>query len=102
MVYIVDNTRNMDVWSEDKTIRQNSNFRYNNRIPRWQCLNKRHYDRSSDGFHDSNKDRASLENQIHGYNMQDVRKYATSAQYNRRGNGELFKKKFVKNMNDNL
>ena len=86
MVYDIDNTRNMDIWYGNEIIRQNSNFRYNNRIPVWQNLGRSRtgLDRSNDGLHDSNKNRASLENQIHGYNMSDVRKYATSLQYNRK------------------
>jgi len=85
MVYDVDSTRNMDIWNPNETIRQNSNFRYNNCIPVWQTsMAKRHYDRSNDGLQDGNRDRASLENQIHGYNMRDITKYATSFQYNKK------------------
>ena len=85
MVYDIDNTRNMDVWNDQETIRQNSNFRYNNALPIWQTsISKRNYDRSNDGLHDGNKDRASLENLVRGYDMSDVYKYATSAQYNRK------------------
>ena len=83
-VYDIDNTRNADVHFDQKTIRRNNRFRYNNGIPIWQTsMNTRNYERNSDGLH-TTQERASLENQIHGYDMSDVFKYATSSQLNRK------------------
>lgn len=76
LVYSVENTRNVDVWKRQQIIRSNKNFRYGNALPVWQAAGSanRGYglDRSNDGLHDGNPDRASLENQIHGYIMGDI------------------------------
>ena len=76
LVYSVENTRNMDVWHKQQVIRSNKNFRYGNAIPVWQKAGSANrawgLDRSNDGFHDGNPDRASLENQIHGYILGDI------------------------------
>ncbi len=86
MVYFPEKWDQIDVWSDQDTVRWNKNFRYNNEIPCWQSPGaKRWYDRSNDGLRDGNPDRASLDNQIHGYNMQDVKKY-TSFAYNKKNN----------------
>ena len=87
MVYGLDNTRNMDVWDNNKTIRMNKNFRYNNRIPVWQwSMNRRNYDRSNDGLEHGDPNRASLEVPIRGYEMSDIYKNAQSSlQYNKYG-----------------
>ena len=87
MLYYPEQWKELDVWRDQDVIRWNKNFRYNNEIPIWQNLNKAHrgYDRGNEGLHDGNPDRASLNNQIHGYNMNDVMKY-TSFQYNKKNN----------------
>jgi len=85
MVYLVDDTRNMDVWQPEKTIRINRNFRYNNQIPIWQNLSKRNYDRDGDGLEHSDPNRASLETPIRGYNMHEIYRNADSYKYNTKG-----------------
>ena len=76
LVYSVENTRNMDVWGHKEVLRSNRNFRYGNKIPVWQAAGTSNrgwgLDRSNDGLHDGNPDRASLENQIHGYILGDI------------------------------
>jgi predicted unusual protein kinase regulating ubiquinone biosynthesis (AarF/ABC1/UbiB family) len=63
----------IDVWKHQETVVSNALFRYGNRIPQWQkSMQKRPYDRSNDGYHQANSDRASLENQIHGYDMSNI------------------------------
>lgn len=55
--------------------RTNGNFRYANNIPIWQkSMNTRHYDRCNDGLHTAFAERASLNNQIHGYDMSEIYK----------------------------
>jgi hypothetical protein len=69
----------IDVWQEQETSRFNKNFRYDNAIPSWQrTMNIRQYDRSNDGLHASNPVRASLNNQIHGYDMSNIIKGSTN------------------------
>ena len=87
MVYDVEDTRNMDIWRPERTVRMNNDYRYNNQIPVWQCsMNKRNYDRDNDGLEHSDPNRSSLETPIRGYEMTDIYKHAqTSAQYNKYG-----------------
>lgn len=55
--------------------RTNGNFRYANIIPIWQkSMNTRHYDRCNDGLHTAYSSRASLNNQLRGYNMNEIYK----------------------------
>lgn len=86
MLYYPEQWNQIDVWRDQDVIRANSNFRYNNEIPTWQNLNRVHvgYDRDNEGLHDGNPDRASLDNQIHGYLMEDVYKYTTVGQYSKK------------------
>ena len=85
MVYDAEAWKEMDVYREYDIQRWNKDFRYRNEIPIWQNLSRGRIglDRSNEGLHDGNPDRASLDNQIHGYPMQDVYKW-TSLQYNKR------------------
>jgi hypothetical protein len=85
LIYSYDDFRNMDVWKQYDIERWNKNYRYRNEIPVWQNLNKNRIrlDRSNDGLHDGNPDRASLDNLQRGYNMDDIYKY-TSLQYNQK------------------
>jgi hypothetical protein len=70
-----DDIRNIDVWQKQDTVRSNGNFRYNNKIPFWQCtMNIRHYDRDSDGLHNIDADQASLETHVRGYDMSSIMK----------------------------
>ena len=65
-----DDYRNMDVWQNNQEYTYNKRNRYNNAIPMWQkSMNIRHYEKESDGLHTSNSDRASLDSQLRGYNM---------------------------------
>ena len=69
----------LDVWQEEDTTRYNENFRYKNEIPSWQrTMNIRHYDRSNDGLAAADSERASLDNQIHGYDMSNIIKGSTN------------------------
>lgn len=69
----------IDVWQEEETSRYNKNFRYNNTIPSWQrTMNIRHYDLSNDGLAAADSERASLDNQIHGYDMVNIIKGSTN------------------------
>lgn len=83
MLYYPEQWNQIDVWQDQDIIRANSNFRYNNEIPIWQDLNRARVglDRDNEGLHDGNPDRASLNNQIHGYLMEDIYKYTTVAEY---------------------
>lgn len=64
----------IDVHQSMDIFKSNANFRYDN-DPKWEKnLNTRHYDRSNDGLHTSSYERASLNNQIHGYDMSEIYK----------------------------
>jgi hypothetical protein len=77
---LTDEYPDIDVWQHYEVNRSNRNYRYNNRIPYWQTIaQKRKYDRSNDGLHDGNPDRASLDNQVRGYDMSDI--YKTTGRY---------------------
>lgn len=67
----------IDMWKPQTTTREDSMFRYGNKIPMWQqSMNRRHYDTSNDGLHAAEYERASLNNQIHGYDMSNIVKGA--------------------------
>jgi hypothetical protein len=69
----------LDVWQKEETSIYNKNFRYENAIPSWQrTMNTRHLDRSNDGLAASEPERASLETQIHGYDMSNIIKGSTN------------------------
>jgi len=68
----------VDWWHSQKTFTNDKQKRYNNAIPIWQkSMNTRHYDLSNDGLHDAVPERASLNNQIHGYDMSNIIKGST-------------------------
>jgi len=84
MVYFPEKWGEIDVWKDQDVIRYNKNFRYNNELPVWNSPGaKRWYDRSNEGLHDGDPDRASLDTPVRGYIMEDVLKY-TSLQYNKK------------------
>ncbi len=65
---LVEDIRNMDVWSEQTTEINNNMKRYGNTVPAWQkSMHVRNYDRDNQGYHHANPSRASIENQLHGY-----------------------------------
>ena len=58
----------LNLWEKNEIYRHNGNFRNNNKIPIWQkSMQTRHYDRDNGGLACADPDRASLDNQIHGY-----------------------------------
>ena len=68
----------IDLHQYYETMTYNKNYRYKNSIPVWQrSMSTRNYDRENDGLRDANPDRASLENQIHGYDMSNIIKGST-------------------------
>lgn len=68
----------IDVWRPQITTKENNMFRYNNEIPIWQkSMNRRHYGKENDGLHSAIPERASLNNQVHGYDMSNIKKGAT-------------------------
>ena len=78
ITYSAENAKEYDVWGDNKTIRNNNNFRNKNNIPIWQSsMNVRNYERDNNdaGGLQCNE---SLETIIRGYNMDDVYKYANN------------------------
>ena len=68
----------LDVWQPHEVFTSNKNNRYCNRVPIWQkSMNTRHHDRCNDGLRDAIPERASLNNQIHGYDMSNIIKGST-------------------------
>jgi hypothetical protein len=64
----------IDVWRHQEANVCNNLFRYGNRVPQWQkSMQKRPYDRANEGYHEADSDRSSLETQIHGYDMSNIR-----------------------------
>ncbi len=64
---LADDYKNIDVWGEQVENLTDKNYRYQNKIPFWQrTMNIRHYDRSNQGYHHSNPNRASLDVPIYG------------------------------------
>lgn len=71
--------QNIDVWQSQQVYTYDKRNRYGNEIPTWQkSMNIRQYERNSDGLHESNPDRASLDMQIRGYNMSNQIRGSTS------------------------
>ena len=63
----------VDMWSKDDTFVSNKDSRYCNDIPIWQkSMSSRNLDRSNDGLTNAVPERASLNNQIHGYDMSNI------------------------------
>ena len=70
-----EDIKNVDVWAPVTVEANYSQYRYQNQIPIWQrSMNIRHNDRDNEGFRHKDSDRASLNNQIHGYNMEEIYK----------------------------
>lgn len=68
----------LDLSAPRETFVTNKNSRYCNAVPIWQkSMNTRHLDRSNDGLHDAESERASLSNQLHGYDMSNIIKGST-------------------------
>jgi hypothetical protein len=64
----------LDLWRNQITQVSNKNFRDNNKIPVYRAgLHTRNYDRSNEGLK-YDTDLSSMENQIHGYDMKEIRK----------------------------
>lgn len=58
---LADDKTTLDLWRTQEVQRMNRHFRFNNAIPFWQrTMHNRHYDRSNEGLHANNPDRASL------------------------------------------
>ena len=69
----------LDLWRQTSTMSLNRNFRDQNRIPPHRAhAQVRHYDRGNEGLRENNPNRASLDGQIHGYDMSSI--------YNQLGN----------------
>ena len=67
----------LNLWNNVDIYVSNANSRYNNKIPTWQkSMNTRHYDISNDGLRHAIPERASLNNQTHGYDMSNIIKGA--------------------------
>lgn len=68
----------VDTWQPLDIFTYNKRNRYCNKIPVWQrSMNIRQLDRSNDGLHAALPKRASLDNQIHGYDMSNIIKGST-------------------------
>lgn len=68
-----DDYKTLDVWQEQNVFVYNNINRYKNTIPIWQkSMNVRHFERESEGLHAYNADRASLDNQVRGYDMSNI------------------------------
>jgi hypothetical protein len=71
--HTVDTWQPLDIFTYDKK------NRYSNKIPIWQkSMNTRQYDKSNDGLKTADPDRASLDTQTRGYNMENIIKGSTS------------------------
>jgi hypothetical protein len=69
----------VDTWQPLNIFIDNTQNRYNNKIPVWQrSMNTRQLDKSNDGLHSAYSDRASLNTQTRGYNMDNIIKGSTS------------------------
>ncbi len=67
----------IDLWRPQITTQENSMFRYKNEIPIWQkSMNRRHYSKENDGLHAAIPERASLDMQLRGYDMSNIKKGA--------------------------
>lgn len=63
----------LDLWQPFEEFTYDKRNRYCNKIPVWQkSMQIREYDRSNDGLHAAIPERASLDNQIHGYDMDNI------------------------------
>jgi hypothetical protein len=63
----------MNLWDDGRIFKTNNDFRYKNILPLWQTsTHTRNYDLSNDGLRASDIETASLNNQVHGYNMSNI------------------------------
>jgi hypothetical protein len=68
----------LDLWQPLKIDTYDKANRYCNKFPVWQTsMNIRELDRSNDGLHAAESKRASLNNQVHGYDMSNIVKGST-------------------------
>jgi hypothetical protein len=68
----IDTWQPLNIYTYDKA------HRYGNKIPIWQkSMNTRHFDKENDGLQAAYSDRASLNNQIRGYDMSNIKKGST-------------------------
>jgi hypothetical protein len=77
--FTADDYKNMDVWRPEQIYTYNARNRYGNKfpVPNYSA-SSRHYEKDNDGLHMSNPDRASLNGQLRGYNMENQIKGSTS------------------------
>lgn len=69
----------LNVWRPQRTYAVNAQSRYCNKVPIWQkSMNIRQYDLANDGLHTAMPERASLDNQLHGYDMENIIKGSTN------------------------
>jgi hypothetical protein len=73
-----DDYNKLNLWENRELYTYNTLNRYKNKLPAWRIgLSTRHYDRNNDGLHHAVSERASLNNQIHGYDMSNIIKGST-------------------------
>lgn len=70
-----DEYKTLDVWRNYQVFTYDKLNRYQNKIPTWQkSMNIRQYDKSNEGLHTIEPERASLDTQLRGYNMENIYK----------------------------
>lgn len=70
---MAEDFKSLDVWRQTEVQTHGYSYRYKNEIPPWQTsLHARHYDRSNEGLHANEPDRASLQAPPRGFNMRDI------------------------------
>lgn len=73
-----DDYKTIDVWKPQQLYTYDKRNRYGNNFEAWRKHALiRHLDRSNDGLHDAIPERASLNNQLHGYDMSNIKKGST-------------------------
>lgn len=78
---LADDYHTLNLWNDDSNdiYVYNQSSRYCNKFPVWQTsMNTRQYDLSNDGLHAAKPERASLNNQTHGYDMSNIIKGSTN------------------------
>ena len=69
----------LNVWRPQRTYAADSQSRYCNKTPIWQkSMNIRQYDKTNDGLQTAIPERASLNSQVHGYDMSNIIKGSTN------------------------
>ena len=77
-----DDYNKINLWENTELETYNTLNRYKNKTPAWRIgISRRHYDRSNDGLHHAINERASLNNQIHGYDMSNIVKGSNFYEY---------------------